>query len=98
MKVKRICKNCGHEFIATKVKQWHCSKRCFKHTYFQEVQSKNYGFPKFKCPDCDRLIDIKIDPTKDEFFWTNYKCPYCNPSERRRVIVIKTTKKIYVLF
>jgi hypothetical protein len=98
MKLKRICRCCKKEFIAQKIKQWYCSRKCFKQDYFKRSKDKPGNYPTFMCEDCGRETILRIDPVKDEFFWTDFKCPHCNPKLKKNIIVIKTSKGITVAF
>lgn len=98
MKISRICKSCKKDFVAQKTKQWYCSRRCFKQDYFRKSKDKPGLFPVFVCEDCGLVTELRIDPVKDEFFWTDFKCPGCFPKTRKKVILVKTSKGIFVAF
>ena len=98
MKIKRICKSCKKEFIATKIKQVHCSRPCFKKDYFINSKDRKDLYPRFVCEDCGESTELRIKPLEDSFFWTEFKCPHCFPKTKKRLILIKTSKGIFVTF
>jgi len=98
MKIERNCRTCGTKFVAQKLKQWYCSRKCFKKDYFKRSKDIKGNFPKFTCEDCGNTIELRIDPITDEYFWTNFKCPFCNPEIKKTLTLIKTSKKIFVAF
>jgi len=100
MQIKRKCKSCGKNFIATKEKQWHCSRVCFKKAYFIRHKEVKGIFPIFSCEVCGTKTELRIDPIskEGEFFWTNFKCPNCFPESRKKLCLIVTKKGLLVAF
>ena len=84
MKIPRICKNCGDEFLAIKETQRWCSRQCFKRSYYQEVRAreeealKHPVFPKKRCGFCGNLIQLDFDPIRQPALYEEKPCPFCS--------------------
>jgi len=96
MKEQRICKHCHTPFWAIKSKQWHCSRKCFKADYFRNVQKRRYGLPRYRCQDCGKEVELRFNPSEENFFWTNFKCPFCHPDKKKVLMIVRTSKKLYI--
>lgn len=98
MQIERICKHCNKSFYAGKVKQFFCSRKCFKQNYYHLKRIEDLNkFPVYKCPKCNNVTALTFDPSKKTRDWVNFKCPWCYRREVVIEIIIDSTS-LFILF
>lgn len=76
---KKPCQTCNKLFLPKRPNNVFCQRRCFKLAdYKRQKLLKGNGFPSFKCPACDNIINLNFNPVKKPQLWANFKCPSCN--------------------
>lgn len=88
MKINRTCKVCGNSFIAIKITQFFCRRKCFKRDYYlrtkEIIQNKeqNPNYPVKKCNFCNISSQLNFDPVKNPELFDAWACPMCGVSNK----------------
>lgn len=83
MKIKRTCKICGDPFMAIKVTQFFCRRKCFKRDYYLRTKNRlqdkqlNPVFPGKECNFCLKKSSLGFDPLEFPKRFDSWGCPYC---------------------
>lgn len=88
MRIKRKCKICGKDFVAIKVTQFFCSRKCFKKDYYLRTKSRlseqehNPSYPTKKCCFCSEVSKLTFDPIKFPKLFDDWGCPFCGTTNK----------------
>ena len=88
MKLKRRCKICGEEFIATKTTQFFCCRKCFKKDFYYRTKNhiqdlaRNPVFPSKQCGFCLKVSKMDFDPIKYPRMFDHWACPQCGATNK----------------
>lgn len=81
--MKRNCKVCGNPFMAIKVTQFFCNRKCFKRDYYlrvkgrlQDIEDKRL-FPLKECNFCLQKSRLAFDPMDNKKMYDSWGCPFC---------------------
>lgn len=97
MKIERICKNCGDNFFAQKLKQYFCSRRCFKQDYAKKRKTEFINvFPVYNCSKCNKQTHLNFDPMENSDKWMEFECPHCSDPNRNIQIIVSS--EIFIVF
>lgn len=83
MKIKRICKICGVDFIAIKGTQFFHNRKCFKKDYYVRMKSKindmaqHSDYPTKACSFCQVKAKLNFDPLDNPKLFNAWSCPAC---------------------
>lgn len=86
MKIHRHCKICGNSFVAIKVTQFFCRRKCFKKDYYLRTKNRiqdreqNPVFPTKECGFCSKVSKLNFDPVDNPKMFDSWECPYCGAS------------------
>jgi|ERR1035437_4927062 hypothetical protein len=88
MRIPRTCKVCGEKFIAIKVTQFYCRRKCFKRAYyiktkdFQQDEENHHHYPTKKCEFCHESSELNFDPLTSPEKFNAWFCPHCGTTNR----------------
>lgn len=83
MQLKRTCKVCGENFLAIKVTQFFCRRKCFKRDYYQrkkgsiQQEEQHPAYPIKKCNFCGVVSHLTFDPILFPKLFNNWACDAC---------------------
>lgn len=83
MRIKRTCKICGDPFMAIKVTQFFCRRKCFKKDYYLRTKNslqdreQNPVYPSKECGFCLKMSNLGFDPLELPKRFDTWGCPYC---------------------
>ena len=83
MKLKRTCKICGKPFIAIKITQFVCCRKCFKKSYYEKTkarlqeQEQHPNYPIKECSFCEKRAKLNFAPLAYPKLFNAWQCPYC---------------------
>ena len=88
MKITRICKICGKSFVAIKVTQFFCCRKCFKKDYYLRMRvriqedKQNPHYPIKQCCFCLKSSKLSFDPKEHFKLYNAWGCPYCGATNK----------------
>lgn len=88
MKINRTCKICGNPFVAIKVTQFFCRRKCFKKSYYLKTKAviqdrqQNPVFPLKECGFCLKTSKLDFDPLEQPKLFNAWGCPYCGATNK----------------
>lgn len=88
MRINRVCKVCGNPFVAIKVTQFFCRRKCFKRDYYVRTKDKSNDldqhphYPTKKCDFCHESSMLNFDPLSSPERFNAWGCPHCGATNK----------------
>ena len=88
MRIPRRCKVCGKPFIAIKVTQFFCRRKCFKRAYYERTKDRNQekeihpNYPTKTCLFCEEKSQLNFDPLRSPEAFNAWGCPHCGATNK----------------
>ena len=88
MRIQRKCKVCGEKFIAIKVTQFYCRRKCFKKDYYNRTKDKSQEkedhpvYPTKTCSFCQIRSQLNFDPLHSPEAFNAWGCPHCGATNK----------------
>lgn len=76
--VYKKCRECGEKFIPKSARHDYHTRKCFVLAY--KRKQREVTFPKWTCPECEKVTQLDFNPIKDTITWITYDCPHCKYS------------------
>lgn len=88
MRINRICKICGNKFVAIKITQFFCCRKCFKKDYYLRTRDRSQEgenqpkYPFKTCLFCEERSQLDFDPVHSPEKFNAWGCPHCGATNK----------------